>query len=232
MSTPAAWQPPTSAPPPAPAGPPAAATTPGADAAPTTAPLQDSQGIIDAAAAAASAVVAADGVNIVATAAAAASAAAASAPPSDATALLIQQMQAQQQLQHASITSITNAVGQGATKVAALTDLLQTQMRDLTTLSASVADLGTGQTALVTSMADLNRKLDLLLTSGPATTRRTRPAKDAAKDEVVDLVSMGAPAAQDEGTHHSEAPAQKHTKHNSNDSGTRPRSASRAADGH
>ena len=44
--------------------------------------------------------------------------------------------------------------------MAALTDLLQTQMRDLTTLSASVADLGTGQTALVTSMADLNRKLD------------------------------------------------------------------------
>ena len=115
--------------------------------------------------------------------------------------------------------------------MAALTDLLQTQMRDLTTLSARVADLGTGQTALVTSMADLNRELDLLLTSGP-TTRRTRPAKDTAKDDVVDLVSMGAPAAQDEGTHHSEAPAQKHTKHNSNDSGARSRSASRAVDGH
>ena len=104
-------------------------------------------------------------------------------------------------------------------------------MRDLKTLSVSVADLGTGQTALVTSMADLNRKLDLLLTSGQST-RRSRPDKDAAKDAVVDLVSMGAPAAQDEGTHHSEAPATKHTKRNCSDSGTRSRSASRAADRH
>ena len=136
-------------------------------------------------------------------------------------------MQAQQQEQQTSITNIANAVGQGATKVAALTDLLQNQMRDLKTLSVSVADLGTGQTALVTSMADLNRKLDLLLTSGQST-RRSRPAKDA----VVDLVSTGAPAAQDEGTHHSEAPATKHTKHHCSDDGTRSRSASRAADGH
>ena len=197
---------------------------PCAAVAPEPAPQQDNQGIIDAAAAAASAIVAADGPNIVAAAAAAASAAVASAPPNDATALLIQQLQTQPQEQHTSITNITSAVGQGATKVAALTDLMQGQMRDLEALSVSVADLGTGQTALVTSMADLSRKLDLLLTSGPAT-RRSRPAKDA----VVDLVSTGAPAAQVAGTHHSEAPA---TKHHCSDDGTRSRGASKAADGH
>ena len=101
---------------------------------------------------------------------------------------------------------------------------MQGQMRDLKALSVSVADLGTGQTTLATSMADLSRKLDLLLTSAPAT-RRPRAAKEA----VVDLVSSGAPAAQEAGTHHSEAPA---TKHHCSDDGTRSRSASRAVDGH
>ena len=140
-------------------------------------------------------------------------------------------MQAQQAEQHTSINNIKNAVGQGATEVAALTDLIQSQMRDLQTLSVSVKDLGTGQTTLATSMADLNRKLDLLLTNG-SSTRKPRTARDSAKDTVVDLVSMGAPAAQDEGTHHSEAPASKHTKHNGIEEVTRSRSASRAADGH
>ena len=94
--------------------------------------------------------------------------------------------------------------------MSALTDMIQGQMRDLTALSASVAELGTGQTNLQTSMADLNRKLDLLL-NAPAATRKPRPARES-KEMVVDLVTTGAPAAQEEGPHHGEAPEAKLAK--------------------
>ena len=91
--------------------------------------------------------------------------------------------------------------------MSALTDMIQGQMRDLTALSASVAELGTGQTNLAAGQADLNRKLDLLI-NAPAATRKPRPAREA-KEMVVDLVSTGASAALEEGPHHAEAPEQK-----------------------
>ena len=132
-------------------------------------------------------------------------------------------MQAQQLEQHTSIASMTRAVGLGATKVAAVTDLMQGQMRDLKALSVSVADLGTGQTTLAASMADLSRKLDLLITCAPAT-RRPRVSEGT----VVDLVSSGAPAVRVAGDH-SDAPVPKQL---CSDDGARSRSHRRAVDGH
>ena len=101
---------------------------------------------------------------------------------------------------------------------------MQGQMRDLKALSVSVADLGTGQTTLAASMADLSRKLDLLITCAPAT-RRPRVSEGT----VVDLVSPGAPAAREAGDHHSDAPVPKQL---CSEDGARSRSNSAAFDGH
>ena len=141
---------------------------------------------------------------------AAASDAAAHAQPSGATSQLIQAMQAQQAEQHTAISAIRTSIGQGASEVAALAALVQGQMSDLNALTASVADLGTGQAALQTSFTDLHRKLDLLL-NAPVTTRKSRPGRES-QGMVVDLVTTGAPAALEEGTHHTEAPDPKLAK--------------------